>query len=201
MTKRDWAILGCRILAMYLFITRLASLIEALALLGQAGGAAKAEGEAAQGTWLLVLEPLLVVVFACLVWWQAPNLGWTLIGETPQAATSAAAAPGGLDRQGAMEVAFVVLGVYLLTRGLGELGPGIYGLVWGSSHGVDWKDLLGPLLQPGILAVLGLCLLIGGRGIASLVCGVRSGGAARADAQAREGTAQVAPGAWPCWAC
>ena len=166
MTKRDWAILGCRILAMYLFITGLSSLVQTLALLGHATGALQMEGDLVQGAWSLALEPLLVVVFACLVWWQAPNLGWSLIGETAQGGTSAVAAPGGLDRQGAMEVAFVVLGVYLLTRGLSELVPGVYGIVWGPSRGLDWRDLLASQLQPVILVILGLWVVIAGRGIA-----------------------------------
>lgn len=196
MTKRDWAILSCRILAMFLFIEGVSMLVQALGWLGVTFWGpwtlVKEYREIGLGAWVITLQPLLMVISACLVWWVAPNLARRLVGEEPHPGHPAPAAPGGLDQRGAMEVAFVVLGVYLLTKGLSHLVPGVFGMIWDVRDGLDWRPQLGGLLEPGVLVILGLCLVAGGRGIASLVTGLRSVGTQAADAQGSEMTGQVA---------
>jgi hypothetical protein len=131
---------------------------------------------------LAAAGPTVTIIFACLLWCLAPRLAGRLLSGATEAELPAGGAAGGLDRRGAMEVAFVVLGMFLLAKGLSWLAVGIYSAVTGASRGLDWTRVLFLPVEATMLAILGLCLLAGGRGIAALVAGVRTVGVAPGDA-------------------
>jgi hypothetical protein len=162
MTKRDYAILGCRILALYLFAQAALTLGAIVAFHGFAGSAA----------WLLL--PLLVTILGLVIWTMAPFLGGKMVRPMGDVDLPPAVSSGGISREGAMEVALVVLGVYLMAMALIEISAYAYevSLTVGLQQYPPPVALIGHLVQ----LVIGICLVVGTRSLVSFVSRSRTAG-------------------------
>jgi hypothetical protein len=182
MTKRDYAILGCRILALYLFAQAILSLGAICILIYRfAGSATSSDPAGAMQSWTKEfisygLFPLIMIVTSLAIWKMAPFLAGRLIRNMSDVDLPPAIPPGGIGREGAMEVALVVLGMYLTVMAL----PGIFVFAYGAILSAGDKQYLFPALDSLISylvqLVIGVCLVVGTRRLISFISRLRTAG-------------------------
>ncbi|MEX2546019.1 MAG: hypothetical protein WD316_12895 [Phycisphaeraceae bacterium] len=173
MTGRDLATIVCRLLALYLFAMALlrsdwvVALVWTVSALGENGMDMRGRVTAFAAAFV---PPLLVLAAGVVLWLGAPRLGDRLAGSAADAPL-----PTQIDARTGQAMLFAVAGVIMIAVGVSELiypfaqwayadpelTPLDYG--WGAS-----------LASRGLLVVIGVVLLLGGRGFAGLITRMRT---------------------------
>ncbi len=200
MTKKDYAILACRILALYLFV-------QAAMMLGSAMSAMFTYGVAALATdsspdWAEFVSTSLVFVGTLVIplllglgiWRLAPRLGAKMVGSLSNADEPTTLLPGHLTRDGVMEIAFAVFGAYLVIMSLWDVPVRGYHIYMAVKYERDPSlyivYILGDFIQLGI----GLWMMMRARGFVHFFGLARRVGISRGDGQSPSDSAgETAP--------
>ena len=174
MNRRDFAVLACRLIAVYL----LAQSVFFFASLVHAGIAMAFEPDRRAGPtpflqWSQLAVLALPVVAALLLLRFSESIGARLVpaGEEP--------APGAQAPRSWLPFGLVLIGVLELVRSLPELvnAVGYALLIRSEGLQVPLFERFGSAILPSALRVgLGLWLVLGSRGIARMIEGVRGAG-------------------------
>ena len=177
MTRKEIAALACRILALYLFVRAGLHLVNVVHMpIAVAVGMLDNTFVMANLYSLLfavgglVVPAAAYITFGLLYWFKADALAARIVSEDPTPVASPA-----LDRWGAMTIACVTVGLFLLVRSLGDLAAAIVAATADVEDVVLWRqrrDLWGSIVK----ALLSVWLIFGSRGIVRTIRKLRTAG-------------------------
>ncbi len=174
MTGRELAMIACRLLGLYVLVMGLFRTDWLTVSLVMLVGDWDDPDARVQAAWMLgstIVPTLLMLAAGVVLWWTAPWLGSRLAGSAGDANL-----PDQLDPNSAQAVLFAVAGVVLIAIGGTEL---IYPLLEWAYADPDMLEPLGPrwvggLVSRIVMVLLGIGLLLGGRGLAGLITRLRT---------------------------